>query len=228
VNLNDDFDRTVRIDTRAQAWVPSPMPGVERRMLDRIGGEIARATSIVRYAAGSRFSPHHHPGGEEFLVLEGTFSDASGDYPAGSYLRNPPGTSHAPFSAPGCVIFVKLWQFAHDDLVPVHIDSATARWIAAPATGLEMLELHEHRGIHTRLLRAGPAASFGELAHPGGMELLVLEGELREGGERHAAGCWLRLPRGAPFHPAAGPEGACIFIKTGHIGASWIPLPGQP
>ena len=66
-------------------------------MLDRIGDEVARATSIVRYAPGSSFARHEHAKGEEFLVLEGIFSDDSGDYPAGFYVRNPPGSGHTPF-----------------------------------------------------------------------------------------------------------------------------------
>src|SRR5918993_663748 len=92
-------------------WAPSPMAGVERRMLDRVGGEVARATSIVRYAPGSRFSAHAHGGGEEFLVLEGVFSDEHGDFPTGSYVRNPPTSRHTPGSESGCTLFVKLWQF---------------------------------------------------------------------------------------------------------------------
>jgi anti-sigma factor ChrR (cupin superfamily) len=60
-------------------WKASRMPGVERRMLGRIGDEIARATSIVRYSPESRFSPQLHDGGEEFLVLEGVFQDKHGD-----------------------------------------------------------------------------------------------------------------------------------------------------
>ncbi|GAL13613.1 hypothetical protein JCM19233_4618 [Vibrio astriarenae] len=51
--------------------------------LDRVGGEVARATSIVRYKPNSAFSPHTHDGGEEFFVLEGVFSDEHGDYPQG-------------------------------------------------------------------------------------------------------------------------------------------------
>jgi anti-sigma factor ChrR (cupin superfamily) len=107
-NLHDDFSRrAVSLATDA-TWTPSPQAGVERRMLDRVGGEIARATSVVRYVPGSRFSRHVHGGGEEILVLEGVFSDETGDYPPGSYLRSPPGSSHAPFSVEGCVILVKL------------------------------------------------------------------------------------------------------------------------
>ena len=106
MEINADFSRRVAVHAARLPWVPSPMPGVERRMLDRIGGEVARATSIVRYAPGSRFSPHTHGGGEEFLVLEGVFEDEHGAYPAGSYVRNPPTSRHTPGSAPGCVLFV--------------------------------------------------------------------------------------------------------------------------
>ena len=112
--INADFRQRVVIDTQAQAWIASPEPGVDRQPLDRIGGEQARATSLVRYAAGSNFSAHQHGGGEEFLVLDGTFSDEHGDYPAGTYVRNPPGSRHRPFSREGCTLFVKLRQFAPD------------------------------------------------------------------------------------------------------------------
>jgi anti-sigma factor ChrR (cupin superfamily) len=110
--VNAEFDRRVVIDTTGEPWVPSPEAGVERRMLDRVGGEVARATSLVRYGPGARFAEHAHGGGEEFLVLEGVFSDERGDYPAGTYVRNPPGSRHRPFSRGGCTLFVKLHQFA--------------------------------------------------------------------------------------------------------------------
>src|SRR5689334_6703944 len=121
MEINADFSRAAVVHAARLLWVASPMVGVDRRMLDRIGEEVARATSIVRYAAGSRFSPHTHGGGEEFLVLDGVFQDEHGDYPAGSYVRNPPTSRHTPGSAPGCVLFVKLWQF----------DPETARRCAA-------------------------------------------------------------------------------------------------
>src|SRR5579859_6313352 len=110
--INADFSARAVVDTTALPWIPSPMPGVERKMLERDGGEVARATSLVRYAAGSRFERHEHGGGEEFLVLDGIFSDEYGDYPPGTYVRNPPGSHHAPFSRTGCTLFVKLRQFA--------------------------------------------------------------------------------------------------------------------
>ena len=110
MELNADFSQRVAVHAASIAWTPSPMPGVDRRMLDRLGEEVARATTIVRYAPESAFSAHVHTGGEEFIVLDGVFQDEHGDFPAGSYIRNPPQSRHTPRSAPGCTIFVKLWQ----------------------------------------------------------------------------------------------------------------------
>ena len=129
VELHADLRQRALLDTRSLAWQPSPMAGVERRLLDRCGGEVARATSIVRYAPGSHFERHRHGGGEEILVLEGTFSDEQGDYPEGTYVRNPVGSSHAPFSAAGCVILVKLWQMHPADQRRVQIDTHRSEWV---------------------------------------------------------------------------------------------------
>lgn len=59
-------------------------------MLDRNGAEVARATTIVRFDAGRSFSPHTHGDGEEFILFDGVFQDEDGNYPAGTYVRNPP------------------------------------------------------------------------------------------------------------------------------------------
>src|ERR1700745_648801 len=132
MEINSDFSQRVVVHAALLRWVPSPIMGVDRRMLDRIGDEVARATSIVRYAPGSHFSPHTHGGGEEFLVLDGVFQDEHGDYPAGTYVRNPPTSSHTPGSEPGCTIFVKLWQFDPDDRTPVRIDTAALAFARGP------------------------------------------------------------------------------------------------
>src|SRR6185312_10285284 len=121
MEINADFSQRVVVHAARLPWVLSPMAGVERRMLDRVGDEVARATSLVRYAPGSHFSPHTHGGGEEFLVLDGVFSDEHGDFPAGSYVRNPPTSRHTPGSEPGCTILVKLWQFDPEDRTDVHL-----------------------------------------------------------------------------------------------------------
>ena len=227
MDLNSDFDQRVVQRAQDAVWTPSPLPGVERRMLDRIGGEVARATSIVRYAPDSRFERHVHGGGEEILVLEGVFSDERGDHPAGTYLRNPPGSSHAPFSRDGCSLFVKLWQFAADDLAPLRIDTASAVWHPGLAPGLSVLPLHEHDGVGTALVRWAPQTRFNPHTHPGGEEILVLEGVFRDEAGDYPVGTWLRNPRGSRHTPYTGAEGALIYVKVGAIGADFLtPEPG--
>src|SRR5260370_27326485 len=123
MRINADFTKRASVHAGESEWVKSPMPGVERRMLDRVGDEVARATSIVRYAPGTAFSPHTHLGGEEFFVLDGIFQDERGDYSAGSYVRNPPTSRHRPRSQASCTIFVKLFHFRPADCAHVNIDT---------------------------------------------------------------------------------------------------------
>jgi anti-sigma factor ChrR (cupin superfamily) len=224
MNVNSDFDQRVVQSARDSVWTASPLPGVDRRMLDRVGEEVARATSIVRYAAGSRFARHVHDGGEEILVLDGVFSDEHGDYPAGAYLRNPPGTSHAPFSRDGCTLFVKLWQFAADDTQPVYIDTSTAPWHPGLVHGLSVLPLHEHDGVSTALVRWAPETRFNTHTHPGGEEILVLDGVFRDEEGEYGIGTWLRNPRRSRHTPVTGPEGALIYVKVGAIGANFLTI----
>lgn len=108
--INADFSHQASVTADEHQWIKSPQKGVERVMLDRIGAEKARATSLVRYAPNSYFPHHLHPSGEEILVLSGTFSADDDDYPAGWYLRNPPTSGHQPHSSEGAIIFVKLRQ----------------------------------------------------------------------------------------------------------------------
>ena len=217
MRINADFSRRVVVHAARIPWVPSPMAGVERRMLDRIGDEVARATSIVRYAPGSHFSPHTHGGGEEFLVLDGVFQDEHGDFPAGSYIRNPPTSRHTPRSAPGCVLFVKLWQFDLEDRQEVKINTATTPY--QPVTdrpGVELMPLFRDEVEDVRLERWSPGAAV-VLSAPGGAELLMLEGGFDEGGDHLTPLSWLRLPLGSTLRAEANPEGCKIWIKTGHL-----------
>lgn len=126
MRINADLNEIVHLHTSQLPWVPSPMAGVERRMLYREGDEVAKATSVVRYRPGSHFSAHTHSGGEIFYVMEGTFEDEHGKYPAGMYVRNPVGSSHIPSSTEGCVILVSLWQMHPEDQSYIRID--TTQW----------------------------------------------------------------------------------------------------
>lgn len=215
MELNADFSHRAAVHAATLDWVPSPMAGVDRRMLDRIGDEVARATSIVRYAPGSHFSAHTHGGGEEFLVLDGVFQDEHGDYPAGWYVRNPPTSSHMPASAQGCTIFVKLWQFDPGDRTEVRLDTSTMAF-TAERPGVEALPLFHDRHEIVRLERWAPHAQV-DIAVRGGIELLVQDGSFTEGGESFAQQSWLRLPNGARLYAEAGASGCRLWVKTGHL-----------
>ena len=224
MNINDDFSARIVARAANAIWNPSPLPGVDRRMLDRVGDEVARATSIVRYAPGSHFDRHVHGGGEEILVLEGVFSDESGDHAAGTYLRNPPGSAHAPFSREGCLLFVKLRQFASGDLESVRIPTGVAPWRPGLVPGLAVMPLHSHEGIDTALVRWAPNTRFNTHTHPGGEEILVLEGVFSDEGGDYPVGTWLRSPRWSGHTPFTGAEGALIYVKVGHLGADYLAL----
>ena len=219
VRLRADFSRREVVDWTRLPWQASPLPGVERRMLDRIGGEAARATSIVRYAAGAAFAPHAHPLGEEFLVLVGCFEDEQGRYPEGSYVRNPPGSRHAPCSPQGCTIFVKLRQFAPGDLASRVVDTAGGDWLAGPAAGVEEQALHGFGEERVALQRWAPGCRLAAHRHDGGEEVLVLGGVLSDEGGDYPAGTWLRLPPGSEHRPFTR-EGCEVWVKSGHLGAS--------
>jgi quercetin dioxygenase-like cupin family protein len=189
-DIRSDFSAPTWVLPEAFDWVASPQPGVERVMLDRRGDEVAVATSLVRYAPDSRFPPHEHPGGEEFLVLEGEFGDEHRRYPAGIYVRNPPGSRHAPFSEPGCVLWVKLRQFHPDDLRPVVADTA----LAGPASGVATRVLHEFAGEAVRVSAAAAGATATLAAASWVQEVLVLDGTLRWRDRTLRPWAWLRLP----------------------------------
>lgn len=213
--LNMDFNQRVVIHTASANWQPSPSAGVMRKLLEREEAERGRATSIVRYEPGSRFTTHQHPLGEEIFVLEGVFSDESGDYPAGSYLRNPPGTSHAPFSEQGCVLFVKLHQFAPDDLATVRININEAAWLPGYG-GLQVMPLHDFGGEHVALVKWPAGEVFQPHRHFGGEEILVLSGEFIDEYGRYPAGTWLRSPHGS-LHTPRVEQRTIIYVKTGHL-----------
>lgn len=212
MQINDDLTRPVTVQASAIDWVPSPAAGVERKMLYREGDEVARATSIVRYAPASAFPPHIHSGGEEILVLEGTFQDEHGDYPAGSYFRNPPGTSHRPAAAEGCTIFVRLWQYREgDDAQVVHQPGAGDP--AAPRPGASAARvLFEDAAERVSIEDWPPGASI-TVENPRGLEFLVVSGNMTRAGEILEPQGWGRLPAGQALEATAGPGGAQLWIK---------------
>lgn len=210
-----DFDNRCVINTAQQVWQASPASGVWRKPLAREQAEQGHATSIVKYEAGTSFKPHKHPKGEEIFVLEGVFSDENGDYPAGSYLRNPPGSLHAPFSKEGCIIFVKLCQFHPEDKQQIVINTNQHSWQAGQGQ-LQVMPLHSFETEHTALVKWPAGEKFKPHTHFGGEEILVLSGIFCDEYDHYPAGSWIRSPHLSQHHPFVEQE-TIIWVKTGHL-----------
>ena len=213
--LNDDYAQRVVLNHHDLAWQASPQQGVERRMLDRIGGEVAKATSVVRYAPGSSFEAHTHEWGEEILVLSGVLSDQQGDYPAGTYLMNPPGSTHAPRSESGCELCVKLRHLGPDQQQREVVNTRAAPWLQGMVPGLHVMPLMT-QGMGSTLVRWAPQTYFNPHRHFGGEEIFVVSGVFEDEHGRYPEGSWIRSPH-MSLHQPFSQEGCTIFVKTGHL-----------
>ncbi len=216
MKINTDLDQRAVVNSEQLDWVDSPLPGVRRRMLERDGAESGRASTIVRYAPDSYFHSHVHTGGEEFIVLDGVFSDEFGDFGPGMYVRNPVGSEHRPHSKDGTTIFVKLGQMDPDDQDYVRIDTNKAEWLPGQAEGLSVMPLHERGPEHVALVKWAPGTEFTRHAHPGGEEIFVLDGVFEDEHGRYPQGTWIRNPAGS-VHTPFSTEGCTIYVKTGHL-----------
>ena len=217
-HINLDFKQQIVINSENQVWQPSPLSGVTRKILAREEAESGHATSIVRYEPGSHFKSHSHPLGEEIFVLEGIFSDEHGDYPAGTYIRNPPGSSHQPFSESGCTLFVKLNQFLPDDDTVVRVNTCEASWQQGQG-GLQVMPLHQHAVEHTALVKWPAGEKFVPHRHFGGEEILVLSGTFCDEQGQYPTGTWIRSPHMSEHHPFVEQD-TVILVKVGHLGAA--------
>jgi anti-sigma factor ChrR (cupin superfamily) len=215
MDIHSDYSKRVVLDHHDLPWILSPSFGVERRMLDRKGDELAKATSIVRYQAGARFPSHVHEFGEEILVLDGVLSDETGSYPAGSYIMNPPGSSHAPFSEGGCTLFVKLRHLGSEQIEREIVDTYSAPWLQGMVPGLTVMPLMR-QGMGSTLVRWAPQTYFNPHKHYGGEEIFVVAGVFEDEHGRYPTGSWIRSPH-LSMHKPFSKEGCTIFVKTGHL-----------
>lgn len=215
--MNNNFAEPASSHHKDNAWVASPIPGVRRHPLDRVGSEVARATSIVQYDPGSAFSPHTHTGGEEFLVLDGVFQDEHGDYPAGTYVRNPPTSSHTPGAEPGCVIFVKLWQFSPEDRTFIRTDVNKITPLPdADRSGVSIVPLFDD-GREQVCIEHWPADASVKLEAGFGLEVFVINGSFEHSDEAFATWSWLRMPVGDTATVLTGDRGTRVWIKRNHL-----------
>lgn len=218
--INADFSLPAVVVPNDDDWQCSPESGVDRLMLDRIGDEVARATSIVRYAKGSSFPRHLHAKGEEFLVLSGIFSDEHGDYPTGCYVRNPPGSGHSPFSTDGCRILVKLRQFDAADLMPVVVKTRDADgWERSEDGAIEVLRLYDYGSEQVQMMRIAARQAIPMPRNSAGVEILVVSGSVKYADELLPVESWLRFPAGYDAEVITATD-TVLWMKSGHLSSS--------
>ena len=218
-SINGDLSARVMADTAAMEWAPSPSGTVWRKRVHLVGApESGQVTSIVRYELDASFPAHDHPGGEEILVLDGVFSDEHGDWPAGTYLLNPEGFRHAPFSKPGCVLFVKLRQFPGAGREHHVIDTNTLDWQSTDIDGITRKPLYRQAGFAdvTCLERWAEGAGPGLVTHQQGAEWFILDGEIEDDEGVYGPGSWLRFPVGATHRPRSA-KGCTLYLKLGGL-----------
>ena len=217
--INADFSKAAVVHTAAMDWQPSPSPTVWRKRLDLTGAkEASRVTSVVRYDADSHFREHPHPDGEEILVLDGVFSDEHGDYPAGTFLLNPEGFAHAPFSQRGCVMFVKLRQYPGLGRRQIKVRMADLAWRPGGSPAVTVATLYQEAGYpeSIELVRLAPGGDEAPFGDPTGEEIFVLEGAMTDGQTSYQAGTWGRFPAGHR-HRLRSADGCVFYRKSGHL-----------
>ncbi len=218
-SIHGDLNALCSVATGTMAWTASPSGTVWRKRVHRVGpAESGQVTSVVRYDRDSSFPEHGHPGGEEILVLDGVFSDQQGDWPAGTFLLNPEGFRHAPFSRDGCVLFVKLRQYPGRDRLQLAINTDSVAWRQTAVAGVRSKPLYAQDGyadaVELQQWEAG--ADPGIVAYPDGAEIFVINGSFADENGRYTVGHWLRFPRGTQHHPHTG-NGCTLYVKTGGL-----------
>ena len=217
-DINADLSQQVMIDTCQIQWEASPSGTVWRKPLYREGGEFGPVTSIVKYDAGGKFRTHPHPQGEEIYVLDGEFCDEYGRYPAGTYLLNPDGSEHAPYSDIGCTLFVRLRQYDGDQRKQIATNTHAMEWRQGMVKGLTVLPLYSQPQYpeNMALVRWQPGTYFPEHTHPGGEEILVLEGEFEDDFGTYPVGSWIRSPHLSKHEPYST-KGCLIYVRVGGL-----------
>ena len=217
--INGDMSRFVFVDINGMEWRKSPSNTVWRKRLHLVGPpESGQVTSLVLYEKNSDFSAHEHPGGEEILVLGGTFSDERGDFTAGTYLLNPEGYAHTPYSKDGGLIFVKLRQYPGPDRRQVVVNTHDFEWVDTSIGGISVKILYSQKGYpeQTRLEKWEPGASPGRTDYPGGAEILLLKGSIEDENGTYDEMSWLRFPPGGYNIPNTL-TGCEFYIKSGGV-----------
>lgn len=209
--LNSNMSIAAVVYSGAMDWQSSPSATVSRKRFHLVGpAETGQVTSLVQYDPGASFPAHAHPGGEEILVLKGTFSDETGDWPIGSYLLNPEGFIHAPYSKAGCLLLVKLRQYAGSQTVRLALDSVKT----AEIDGVNVKLLHSNPIEKTMVAKLHDGQVITRKCE-GGCEGFVLTGNVNVNDAKLNPYDWFRFPDGDDITVIS--HGCSLYLKFGAV-----------
>jgi anti-sigma factor ChrR (cupin superfamily) len=214
--LNADVALRVVVQSAQLPWLDAPTPLIKHKVLMQGDGENAKASAVIKLLPGANVADLPHQLGEEIFVLEGSLSDAKGDHPAGSYIKNPAGSNYSPYSKQGCTLFVRRRQMDAGDEQKLVINTHSAQWFEGMVKGLTVLPLTEFGSQHTAMVRWAPQTFFNPHRHFGGEEIFVVEGVFSDEHGDFPAGSWMRSPHLSQHQPFSR-EGCLILVKTGHL-----------
>jgi hypothetical protein len=212
--VNVDFNIPVSVETKLIDWQMSSINGNNKKYFERFERTKYYITVLIQFPAGRTFRKFGHEGGMELLVLSGVFSDSDGDYGAGSYVRNPAGTYHQPFTSNGCTVLLKLGRFQPMDRKRVVIDTMNSahRWLPVADPGVSRLALHHfsEEDIYLYRIRSECWITFKHENH--GLELFICNGSISVKGDLYVPGDWLRYPVGSKVKVSAVGD-VCLYVK---------------
>lgn len=214
--IRADFSEIAIVKPEDYHWVHSPHGEVERVMLDRIGKEQARATSLVKFSQNSTFPAHQHPLGEEILVLSGVFTENGiHHFPSGWYLRNPHNSNHQVSSKEGSLIFVKLMQMSIYESKEVRINTNdSTNWIVT--RNKKICPLYESDFEYTYLEKLNPDQLFINRSDQG-IEIFIVSGQLQKEDQVYPTGSWIRFPPKQHAVLTVNKTNTTLYVKTQHL-----------
>jgi anti-sigma factor ChrR (cupin superfamily) len=172
-------------------------------------------TMLTRFDPGGFFEHHNHVGGEEILVLRGTFRDERGTHPPGTYMLNSEGFEHQPYSDEGCLTFVKLQQYGGKNRSDVKTNIYDSPWQPSLLPQVRIKSLYQQPAYPERIWieswRSGTQLS--NLVEAEVKEILVIKGTLQDESMVYPADSWLRYPPGHHYN-LASETGCLLYVKT--------------
>jgi len=214
-SLNMDFSQGACLRPDDLEWLSGSIDGASYAYLERDNGGSSHASYFLRLTAGASFSLQSNVRGVELFVLEGTFSDTAGDYPAGTYIRNPLGIIDNFLTQEGCKLFIKLDQFSKEDIAHVVTRPQDRQWQNGIGS-LKVLGLHAHNTESSALVAWPKNEVFQSHNHMGGEEIVVISGRFIDEHGEYPAGTWIRSPHMSKHFPRVEEE-TLIYVKVGHL-----------